>query len=141
MILFSAFLFLFTNPTYFRIGVPQGSDIEGQDFGNYTKDGEQRPIPFRITSSSFAWDFILGGGGIVVLAGLAAIFTKNVVWFGAGAIMAVIFGLWNAVSSNIGTLFIEYPLANALWTIFTIGFGFIATIAVVEMFTGRSSDD
>lgn len=125
MIVFSAFLHILTN----EFGGNAGKDINETDPG------------YDINSSDFAWNLVFTGGGIAVVAGLASIFTKNVAWFGAGAIMAIIFALYGVALAPVENLFIPYPFARNIWNIFIIVFGIIATIAVVEIFTGRSVDD
>lgn len=129
MIIFNALLFLFAS-TFATTG-NQGKDIDATD----------SELGYKIDSDQFVYSLLLSGGGVFIIGGIAALITRNSIWVGVGALMAIIFGLWSAGSGNIGELFNEYPLANTLWNILNIIFGVIATIAVVEIFTGRSSDD
>ena len=128
LIIFNAFLFLFS--TNFGMVDSGGEDIVGSGASG-----------FDINSSGFAYGVITTGGGIFIVGIIATILTKNPVWTGAGALMGLIFSLWTGTTTTIGSLLAGYDEALYLWTIISVVTGVIATIAVVEIFTGRSVDD
>ena len=131
MIIFNAFLFIF---------VAEFGGTGGQDITS-TGKGTPGGLGYNINSNAFAASIIIDSVGIFSVATGLAIFTKNVVWFGAGAIMAVVFALYNVGTAPIAALIQPYPFAYNIWNIITIVFGIIAMIAVVEIFTGRSVAD
>ena len=127
MIIFNAFLFIFTA----EFGGEGGQDISSADDS----------LGYDINSASFAVTFLETSGGIFLAGLLADFITKNHVWTGAGALCGLIFGLYSVSINPIANMFESYPFIDHIWAILTFSFGVIALIAVVEIFTGRSVDD
>ena len=137
MIIFNAFLFVFS--TQFKT-TPLGEDITGE---NVTSTAD-----YDVDSSGFAWTAIVGKSLAVSLilltfTGLLTIATKNVVWFGAGALMSFIYTLYSIGTSSISDMFntAGWDFAVHIWDIFTFIFMILCVLVIVEMFTGRSMDD
>ena len=131
MIIFNAFLFIFTT----EFGGSGGQDI------TCTGTGEPSSLGYDIDSSSFAVSVVTAGGGIFIVGGLIGFFTKNHAWTGAGVLCGIIFSLYIIAMHPIASMFQSYSFGIHIWTIFTFLFGVIAVIAVMEIFTGRSVDD
>lgn len=129
IIIFQAFLFLFS--TQFGMTGYTGEDISAGNISGY-----------QWTSKGFAYGLIVAGGGLLTLVGIvAAIATKNVVWFGAGLLSSIMFGIWMTASQQMGGLLVEYEAAYYIWTIINIITWLLMTLTIVELFTGRSVDD
>jgi hypothetical protein len=127
MMLFSAFMFFFTNTM--ELGVPQGTDIETSDPG------------YRITTESLVTDFLSGFLSILSLGALATIATRNPIFIGVSMFVGLIIGLWNAGFNNITTMFSEYEYMTFFFTVFNIMMGILAVIAITDIFSGRATDD
>jgi len=135
MIIFNAFLFIFTT----EFGGSGGQDIT--DTGDGTDITKPANLGYDITSPSFAVGVVAAGGGIFLAGALASFITKNHAWTGAGVLCSIIFSLYMIAMSPIASMFQSYSFGIHIWTIFTFLFGVIAVIAVMEVFTGRSVDD
>jgi len=136
MIVFSAFLFIFTA----EWTVPLGQDIEGEG------TGQPGSLGYDVGSGEgFATGVILAGGGILfgsaVTGGIMSFVTRNHAWTGAGILCGIIFGLYTVGMSTVANMFQSYSFGIHIWTIFNFCFSVIAIIAVMEVFTGRSVDD
>jgi len=131
MIIFNAFLFIFSA----EFGGDQGQDI--------LEKGENKPgsLGYDVDAPGFAYSVITAGGAIFLGASVASWLTKNPAWTGAGVLGAIIFSVYTIGMASMGSMFQSYPFALHIWTIFNFCFGIIATIAIAEVFTGRSVDD
>jgi len=131
MILFNAFLFIFSSPSFNIVDVQQGVNLTDTDIAS----------GYKLDSTTFLTDFISSFVVILSLGGLASLYTKNSVYVGVSIVIGLLAGLWAAMSSSIGTMFQSYPLADNLYTVFVICLGVIAVIAISDIFSGRSTDD
>ena len=125
MIIFNAFLFIFST----QFGFTEGKQISS--------------LGYNISNPTFAWTLVSTGAGLIIITGVLAFLTKNIAWFGAGAIMSLMSVLWNFGNMPIYNLLNQpgYDLAIHIWTIFQFIFYFLCALAIVEIFTGRSVDD
>ena len=128
MIIFNAFLFIFTS----EFGGSGGQDIGDSDVGYNVDSGP-----------SFAVGVVTVGGGIFIVGTLASFLTKNPAWTGAGVLCSIIFTLYTVSFNPIANMFQSANMVFAIhiWNIFLFLFGVIAVISVVEVFTGRSVDN
>jgi len=130
MIIFNAFLFVFTS---------EFGGSGGQDIGTL----EGTSADFDLTGIGFALSVVTVGAGVFVAGVIGSVITKNPAWTGAGVLCSIIFTLYAAGTNPVANLFHGPDMVFALhiWNLFTFVFGVIAVIAVVEVFTGRSVDD
>ena len=133
MIIFNAFLFIFS--TQFKT-TPLGENISSTDVG------------YDISGTGFAWTVIVGNSLVVTaialtITGALAWATKNVVWFGAGALMSIIYTLYSIGTIPISAMFrtAGWDFAVHIWDVFTIIFTILCVLVIIELFTGRSVDD
>jgi len=132
MIVFSAFLFIFSN---------EWTGDFGQDI---TEEGENKPgsLGYDILSSDFVVSIITTGGGIFFVGTVIGFATRNHAWTGAGVLCSIIFSLYLVGMNPIANMFQSYSdFGIHIWNVFTFCFGVICVIAVMEVFTGRSVDD
>ena len=136
MILFNAFLFLFSSPNFFNLTeTDYGGEIDREDSGvtSYQFVGGDF---FSIFKNIF-----FTAGTILLIGVIAAIVGRSYIIFGAAIVAAIIGGLWAGAFTYVGAIFEPFSYADYLYNILFIITGVIAFIAIAEIFTGRTGDD
>jgi len=107
--------------------VQSGLDEDGKDFRNIGSIGD------------IIGEYLILGGGIFVLGFLATLWTKNAVFIGIGAMVAVVTGVWYGITEPIVSSLLAYSPGYGvnLYNLFLICFALILLFSVIEALSGQ----
>ena len=71
-----------------------------------------------------------------LVGGALAVFSKNLQYLAAGALVSLISGLWITTSAVFSNM-LQYAVVSAIYTIVSLAIGIIVAILVLGIFTGQ----